>query len=282
MGVGAELTLSSDKDTRAAIAIVVLTYNRVGLLRQCVENVLLRTSRATREIVIWNNASSDDTRRYLDGLHDPRFRIIHHPENIGQNAYSRAFPMTTAPYLIEIDDDVVDAPEGWDQTLLESFLKLPSIGFLQAQLADDGFSPGADLFYRSKAGLYRRKKVNGVNLWVDGPVGGGCTITSRELHDRVGGFKESKKHVFWHEDAKYIEEIEELGYGKAILADVVVVHHGGIHYSEFTPEKQAYYSDRNRREARKRALKNALLRLPFMASLNERFGWFEPPQSELH
>jgi hypothetical protein len=30
------------------IAVVVLTHNRVDLLRKCVENVLLRTSDATR------------------------------------------------------------------------------------------------------------------------------------------------------------------------------------------------------------------------------------------
>src|SRR4249920_950957 len=47
------------------IAIVVLTHNRVELLRKCVENVLLRTSDATREIVIWDNASPDATADYL-------------------------------------------------------------------------------------------------------------------------------------------------------------------------------------------------------------------------
>jgi GT2 family glycosyltransferase len=179
--------------------------------------------------------------------------------------------------MIEMDDDIVDAPADWDKGLLDAFERLPDVGFLQAQLADDGYSPGANLFYRTKSHLYRKAHVNGVNLWLDGPVGGGCTITSRELYDRVGGFRVNTKHVFWHEDADYIERISKLGYGKAILADVVVVHYGGAHYSEFTPEKQAYYADKRREAERKNAVKRVLMRVPFVRSLNARYGWFQPP-----
>jgi GT2 family glycosyltransferase len=259
------------------IAIVVITYNRLHLLRQCVEKVLLRTSEATGEIVIWDNASTDGTADYLDSLDDPRLTVVHHPENIGQNAYARAIPLTSAGHFIELDDDVVEAPRGWDKTMLDAFTRLPEIGFLQAKLADDGHSPGADLFYRKKAGLYQPREVNGVIILVGGPVGGGCTITSRELYDRVGGFRQNKKTVFWHEDAAYIEDIQKLGFGKAILDDVTVVHHGGPHYSAITPEKRAYYEHVRKVAARKAAVKRVLLAIPLVRPLNERYGWFEPP-----
>src|SRR5262249_13624836 len=115
-----------------AIALVVLTHNRVELLQKCVENVLMRTSPRTREIVIWNNASPDGTSEYLRSLDDPRIRVVNSEANIGQNAYARAFALTNAPYLLELDDDVVDAPEGWDAMLLDAFKRLPQIGFLAA------------------------------------------------------------------------------------------------------------------------------------------------------
>ena len=54
------------------IAIVVITYNRLHLLRRCFEDVLRRTSDKTSEIIIWDNASADGTREYLDALDDPR------------------------------------------------------------------------------------------------------------------------------------------------------------------------------------------------------------------
>ena len=96
------------------IAIVVLTHNRVHLIDKCVENVLLRTSDQTREIVIWDNASTDGTADYLKTITDPRVRVIRSEKNIGQNGYARAFRETTSPYMIELDDDVTNAPAEWD------------------------------------------------------------------------------------------------------------------------------------------------------------------------
>ena len=101
--------------TDDGIAIVVLTHNRAHLVSKCVENVLLRTSDATREIVIWDNASTDGTAEYLALVDDPRVRVIRSEQNVGQNGYARAFRETTSPYLIELDDDVMNAPAGWDR-----------------------------------------------------------------------------------------------------------------------------------------------------------------------
>ena len=158
------------------IAIAVLTHDRLHLLRQCVENVLARTSELTTEIVVWDNGSSDGTAEYLDGLGDPRLRVVHHPENIGQNAYADAFSLTRAPYLLELDDDMIDAPDEWDRTLLEAFEALPQVGFLAANLVDDPHDQAARVM-RERAHLYTTEETNGVTL-LRGPVGGGCAISS--------------------------------------------------------------------------------------------------------
>jgi GT2 family glycosyltransferase len=259
-----------------AIAIVVLTYNRVHLLRQCVENVLLRTSPKTREIVIWNNASTDGTREYLDTLTDPRIRVVDHDQNIGQNAYALAFPLTTAPYMIEIDDDIIDAPEGWDLTMLDAFRRLPEIGFLAAALVDHDKDPAANMMYRTRPHAYKRVEVNGVPLLM-GPTGGGCSMTSREIHDRVGGFRQSKREVFWLEDAAYIEDIKRLGFEAAYLRDLEVFHAGGPFFSEVTPEKARYWETYRRRIARRTAVKRILLAIPGVPAANRRLRWFQPP-----
>src|SRR5262245_40222160 len=133
--MGPEGVAGDAGEQQRRVSVVVLTHNRCHLLRQCVENVLLRTSERTTEIVIWNNASTDDTAAYLDTVTDPRITVVHHPTNIGVNAYARLFPRTAGEYLVEVDDDVIDAPPGWDSTLLDAFEKLPDIGYLAANLA---------------------------------------------------------------------------------------------------------------------------------------------------
>jgi GT2 family glycosyltransferase len=265
-------------ESRDSIAIVVLTYNRVHLLEKCVQNVLSRTSEATREIVIWDNASTDATPAYLDSLTDPRIRVVRHPENIGQNAYALAFQLTSSDYLVEVDDDIIDAPEGWDTILLNAFHRLPDIGFLAANLVDDPYDTTADVMYRRNANAYSIVQKNGTRLKI-GPTGGGCSMTSRELHDLVGGFRQNKDYVFWLEDAAYIKDIEKHGYTAAYLDDLKVRHAGGPHYSEVTPEKEKYWRDYRKRIERKTRVKRLLLTLPFVRRLNSRFGWFVPPAS---
>jgi GT2 family glycosyltransferase len=258
------------------IAVVVLTHNRVDLLQKCVENVLLRTSAATREIVIWDNASPDGTAEYLRALDDPRIQVVISEKNIGQNAYAQGFRMTTAPYLVELDDDVVDAPHEWDATLLEAFKRLPAIGFLAADLEDDPHDLASRYRHHIRPHEYVLTEENGIRL-LRGPTGGGCAITSRELNARVGGFREDNKRVFWLEDEAYIRDIERLGFGAAVLADLRVHHTGGPHYTKTPKEKADYWQRRQAVQRRKDAVKRVLLGVPFARRVNARFGFFAEP-----
>jgi GT2 family glycosyltransferase len=260
------------------IAVVVLTHNRLHLLRQCVENVLERTSNATTEIVIWNNASTDGTREYLDSLSDPRLRIVHHEENIGQNAYAEAVKLTSAPFLVELDDDMIDAPPEWDRSLLDAYEKLPQVGYLAANLVDNPHDQLARVMYRERPHEYTTVDVNGIRL-VRGPVSGACAITSRKLLDRVGGFRQKRGKVFWLEDEAYIRDIESLGFEAAYLAEVKVLHAGGGYYAPDPEAKHEFWKAYWTREARKNRIKRLLLRVPGVRALNERYRWFSITQN---
>ena len=261
------------------IAVVVLTYNRVHLLERCVDDVLRRASPRTREIVIWDNASDDGTREFLDGLREPRIRVVHHPENIGTNAYAPAVALTTAPYIVEVDDDVIEAPHAWDAILLDAFLRIPDIGYLVADLKEDPNDSAYRYltFAKEERKVFTRKDVNGITI-LEGPTGGGCSMTSREVYDRVGGFRQHRKLVFWHEAASYVRDVRKLGYRTAILEGLKVWHAGSPYYSEPSQAKLAFHEHRARADARKNVIKRALLALPFVAALNERRRWFSPPE----
>jgi GT2 family glycosyltransferase len=259
--------------TDATIAIVVLTCGRLQLLRRCVERVLGRTSPATREIIICDNASTDGTAAFLATLTDPRIRVLRHERNIGQNAYRPAFALTSATHLVELDDDVVDAPIHWDAKLLAAFRALPRMGFLASGLVDDPRDTAAYLMHH----VHRYSYVveNGHRLAL-GPVGGHCAITSREVYELVGGFR-SDPRAFFLEDGSYAEAVLAAGYRTATLADLQVVHAGGPHFSAQPREKIDYYRSYRRRAARRAAVKRALLAIPGVAGLNRRCGWFVAP-----
>lgn len=277
-----ELTQTSEPTGTAAdrgedgIAVVVLTHNRAELLQKCVENVLRHTSEATQEIIIWDNASTDETAAYLDTVDDPRIRVIRSEKNIGQNGYARAFRETTAPYLIEIDDDVVAAPAAWDKTMRDAFIALPDVGFLAADLENDPNDEASRYRHEIRAHMYTLVEENGVRL-LTGPAGGGCAITSRELNQRVGGFQEKKNEVFWLEDAAYIADIQKLGFRAAVLADLRVHHTGGPYYTTPPKEKIRYWKKYWAKRRRREFAKGVLVRVPFVRRLNARHGWFVAP-----
>jgi GT2 family glycosyltransferase len=263
------------------IAIVVVTHNRLNLLRRCVEDVLGRTSEKTTEIVIWDNGSDDGTHEYLAGLRDPRLRAVSHPENIGMNAYARAFSLVSQEYLVELDDDVIEAPARWDETLLDGFRRIPKIGYLMSSLVDDPNDTASQYikYLREERSAYTRHEINGITI-LEGPTGGSCTMTSRELYERVGGFGENRKSTYWREDARYVRKIHRLGYRSAMLEGLRVWHAGGPYYSgEWSSAKDAFHIRQWRIDARKNAVKRALLRIPYFAAANRRYRWFDPPHT---
>lgn len=270
------MELSEPASTPGAIAIVVLTHNRVHLLQKCVENVLLRTSDATHEIVIWDNGSTDGTGDYLATLDDPRIQVVRSEKNVGFNGYARSFRRTTAPFMVELDDDIVDAPAGWDAMLRDAFVRLPDVGFLAADLKDDPHDVASRYRHHIRPHEYTEAEEHGVRLLL-GPAGSGCAMTSREINERVGGFRERENEVFWLEDAAYIEDVQGLGFRAVVLADLVVHHTGGPHYTQEPPEKVEYWKRYWARRARREMAKRVLVRVPFVRRLNARMGWFVAP-----
>lgn len=256
------------------ISIVVLTYGRVHLLRQCVENVLARVSRATREIVIWDNGSPDGTGDYLDSLDDPRLRVVRHPDNIGHNAYPEAFALTTAPYLVELDDDMIEAPPNWDLTLLSAFEAIPKMGFLASGLVESPHDTASQIMYHVHR--YTTEFEAGHRLLI-GPTGGHCAMTSRHVYDLVGGFHREDR-VFFQEDGVYADAITRAGFRSATLADLKLTHAGGPYFSAQPEQKIQYYETYKRRIARKVAVKRAILGIPGIATLNKKYGWFAAPE----
>jgi GT2 family glycosyltransferase len=262
------------------IAVVVVTHNRAHLLKRCVEDVLLQTSPTTSEIVIWDNASDDGTKEYLSTVVDPRIKIVDHSRNIGTSAYAPAVVLTSAPYIVELDDDVIEAPHHWDETLLNAFQRIPDIGHLAADLKEDpNDSAYCYLKYvKDTRNVFVPKEIDGIRI-LEGPTPGGCAMTSREVYNQVGGFKQHKKLTFWHETQTYVRDVRKSGYRTAILEDLKVWHAGSPYYSRPSPAKLEFHEHHARMKARKDFVKRAILRVPFATALNERYKWFAPPDT---
>ena len=152
--------------------------------------------------------------------------------------------------MVELDDDVVSAPDAWDLMLRDAFRRLPKVGFLAADLEKDPHDEASRYRHQIRAHEYMPFEENGVRL-LTGPAGGGCAMTSREVNELVGGFKEKKRKIFWLEDESYIRQVQRAGYRAVVLADLRVHHTGGPYYTTTPKEKEEYWKRYWARRARR-------------------------------
>lgn len=92
----------------AAFSIVITTYNRLDLLKRALRSAFDQT--VTAEIVVVDNASSDDTQSYLESLGD---RILYIRNEINANhsgAVNAGVEAASGDWLKLVDDDDYLAP----------------------------------------------------------------------------------------------------------------------------------------------------------------------------
>jgi glycosyltransferase involved in cell wall biosynthesis len=87
------------------ISVVLATYNRRRTLPRAIASVLAQQDTAF-ELVIVDDASSDDTAAYLATLDDPRIRVITCPNNAGPSAArNRGLAAARADVVAFLDSD---------------------------------------------------------------------------------------------------------------------------------------------------------------------------------
>lgn len=92
------------------ISIAIPTFNRVNYLRMAVESALSQTY-ANIEVIISDNASTDNTCETLDKYNDSRIVVVRQSTNIGMMAnWNKCLEMATGDYFILLsDDDLLDS-----------------------------------------------------------------------------------------------------------------------------------------------------------------------------
>jgi glycosyltransferase involved in cell wall biosynthesis len=97
------------------LVVVIPTKNRRILLERAIASVLSQSYNSYRVIII-NDGSTDDTREYLDSLHDSRITVIHNEQSRGVNAArNAAFKiLQEGEWAIPLDDDDLFLPNAFE------------------------------------------------------------------------------------------------------------------------------------------------------------------------
>lgn len=217
------------------INCVVVTYNRLDLLKECLKALEEQTFRI-HKIFIINNHSTDQTATYLENLKEnPNYDITNLPENIGgAGGFSEGIKraaMDGCDWIWVMDDDTIPHKNALEE-LIKATKAAPNIGFICSKViwtdgkvhemnvprfdlhSPDGFPLN---YYSDKADVLMVKSASFVSILIS-------TETVRSIGLPI------KEFFIWGDDTEYTTRIYNSGYTCLYAGQSVALHKTKTNY----------------------------------------------------
>jgi GT2 family glycosyltransferase len=232
------------------LSIIIVNWNGGELLRRSVESIVAWPPSVDYEVVVVDNASTDDSLARLGASEaaealGARLRIIENKDNRGfGRANNQAFALTRAPLLFLLNPDT-EVTEGSIDRLIATARSGARVGASGPKLLNADGSTQTSVWRNSPAvwellltGFRLHKllpgRVRGELLLAEhwdysrrravGMLSGAAMLVRREVIDEVGGFDE-RFHMYG-EDNEWCLRITRAGWLLVFEPAAVVMHHG--------------------------------------------------------
>ncbi|WP_123068370.1 glycosyltransferase [Massilia aurea] len=211
------------------VSVVVLCYNSIELTKACLSSIEKYSSYENLEIIVVDNASSDDTAAYLQFWADGRenVKIILNRENQGFAAGNNiGMSAATGEYIILLNNDTF-VTEGWVRDLIRPMILDSSIGLTgpltnmigNEQKINIHYSTMEQMASASRKFTRRRKR----DLFETDNLAFFCVGIRRSLVEKIG-MLDTRYGLGYFEDDDYCRQTFQAGY-RIVVVDGVFVHH---------------------------------------------------------
>jgi O-antigen biosynthesis protein len=248
---GAELATALNAVRMPRISVIILTFNNLELTKACIDSVLQRSEYPNLEVIVVDNASSDDTPVYLKELtqRNPDVRIVLNAENLGFAAGNNVgLSIATGDYLVLLNNDTV-VTQGWIMSLIRHFQAYPKLGLLgpvtnnigneariQTNYLEINDMPSEVIQY-TLARMGERYPMRNAAFF--------CVMFSRLTYELCGPISEDYGRGFF-EDDDYCREVDSKGLGIACADDVFVHHHLSASFNKLKDAERHELFERNK------------------------------------
>jgi GT2 family glycosyltransferase/glycosyltransferase involved in cell wall biosynthesis len=216
------------------VHIIIPVHNKVEFTIKCVKSILANTKCVSYEIIIVDNASTDNTEILFKNFIHPNIKYIRSPINLGFVGGCNLGAMyASGDYLVFLNNDT-EVRKGWLKALLDTFENNDDCGAVGCKLVyPDGKlqEAGGIIFSDGSGWNYGRgmdpndPKFNFVRE-VD-YCSGAALMVRKDLWDQIGGFDDRFAPAYY-EDTDLCFEIRRRGYKVYYQPKSVVVHHEGV------------------------------------------------------
>jgi GT2 family glycosyltransferase len=240
------------------VSICIVNWNAAGLLRDCLHSIFGQEGRTSLEVIVVDNASTDDSVAMVRGEF-PRARLIANSENVGfARANNQAFKVARGRYLLLLNNDTVVMPGAID-TMARFADRHPEAGMVGCKLLnpDGSLQPSCRtfpslgiMFFRA---LYLDKLFPG-NRWAGANymsywdhntirevdvIQGSCMFVRREVLEQVGPLDE--RFFMYYEETDWCYRTKQRGWKIYFTPEAEIIHYGGQSSSRQSAKMSVVY-----------------------------------------
>ena len=211
------------------VSIIIVTYNNLNLTKKCINSILERTAYPNYEIIIVDNASSDETSNYLEELEKKykNIKIKLNKKNFGfSGGNNQGIKMAKGKYYILLNNDTI-VTRGWITGLVKHF-EDKKVGMVGSVTNSIGNEAEIEVDYKDESGIdefslnYTTEHYNEIYKDIE-VLAMYCVALKKEIVDEIGLLDENyEKGMF--EDDDYSFALRKAGY-KIICTEDVFIHH---------------------------------------------------------
>jgi GT2 family glycosyltransferase/glycosyltransferase involved in cell wall biosynthesis len=233
------------------VSVIVVTYNNLDLTKQCLMSLDKYTDYSNFEIIVVDNASSDDSPAYLREWAqqgDNRVLMLN-PDNKGFAAgNNQGLVIAKGDYLVLLNNDTHVTP-GWLTSLVKHMQRDESIGLLgpvtgnignEAKIAIQYADMDEMLIESSKFTLRHIGQLTPLRT-----AAFFCVMISRTAYEKVGLLDEAFGIGFF-EDDDYCRRIEQAGFTIYCADDVFIHHHLSASFNKLKLETRQKLFEKNK------------------------------------
>ena len=211
------------------VSIIIVTYNNLNLTKKCINSILERTADPNYEIIIVDNASSDETSKYLEELEKKykNIKIKLNKENLGfASGNNQGIKMAEGEYCILLNNDTI-VTRGWITGLIKHF-EDKKVGMVGSVTNSIGNEAEIEVDYVDETGIdefslnYTTEHYNETYEDIK-TLAMYCVALKKEIVDEIGLLDENYERGMF-EDDDYSIALKKAGY-KIVCAEDVFIHH---------------------------------------------------------
>ena len=224
------------------LSVVILNWNVRDLLDRCLASI--RSSRYTIEMIVVDNASSDDSVAMVRSKY-PQVTVIANETNRGfTGGNNQGIAAAEGRYVLVLNPDTEIVEQSLDR-LLDYAEANPTVGAVGPMLLnpDRSIQPSRRRFPTVSVALFESTWLQGLaprkllrRFYIeDVPTDviqdvdwltGACTLFRRQVFDRVGGYDEANFFMY-SEELDLCKRIKQAGWRIVFIPTAQVIHYEG-------------------------------------------------------